>query len=206
MFGNSEMSEMYLGIDQSFRSTGLCLADENGKVLHDHLIRIDPDKDEEIMEYVELGEFKDLDKSWQKIILARRVRTLVAEWYRQLLDTLPSDVLLHVNIEGLGFGSVGDNTRSLAGLQFLMIDSLLTINDNYACYVTPSIEVIPPTTLKKFATGNGKADKNGMFDSLPEETKERYTKVLKTKGRSDLTDAYWLSMWGYRNRKKKDET
>lgn len=95
-----------------------------------------------------------------------------------------------VVIEGIPFMSRSNVTRDLAGLQFLILDRLL------GGVTKEDIRIIPPTKLKKFATGNGKASKDDMFEALPDYAKEKISKTLKTKGRYDLTDAYWLARIG----------
>lgn len=93
------------------------------------------------------------------------------------------------NIEGLAFGIAGDATRDLAGLQFTIM-TILTLD-----HPTITRQIIPPTTLKKFATGSGKSDKNAMISCLPDhiisQFKERNFK--KTTGLTDLADAFWLA-------------
>lgn len=90
-----------------------------------------------------------------------------------------------IRIEGLAFGSTGSATRDLAGLQMLIICEL-----RKAGYI-PTI--IPPNTLKKFATTKGRASKVEMHDALPPAIKARVAHYKKTKGLYDIVDAYWLA-------------
>lgn len=96
-----------------------------------------------------------------------------------------------VGIEGLAFGSVGNATRSLAGLLFVVVTTL-----QRECPEI-KVDVVPPTTLKKFATQKGKASKLEMVAALPPEVKQRITAAgyKKTTGMYDITDAYFLSMY-----------
>ena len=57
--------------------------------------------------------------------------------------------------------------------------------------------IVPPTTLKKFATGSGKADKNEMIAALPVDVREHFNAqgYKKTTGLTDVADAYWLSTY-----------
>jgi len=98
-----------------------------------------------------------------------------------------------VVIEGLPFMSRSNVTRDLAGLQFLVYDRL------FEHLHSKSILVVPPTSLKKFATGSGKASKEEMFEALPEIVKAKFKSTLKSKGRYDITDAYWLAKYGEEN-------
>lgn len=90
-----------------------------------------------------------------------------------------------INIEGLAFGGVGNATRDLAGLQMLIVVMLRQAGFN------PSI--IPPTTLKKQATTNGRASKEDMHAALPQHIKDQLCTTLKSKGLYDVVDAYWLA-------------
>ena len=94
-------------------------------------------------------------------------------------------------IEGLAFAGTGNATRDLGGLQYIIIDSLI-----HAGYSRADICILPPNTLKKYATGNGKAKKIDMYESLPDNAKPMISQYLKTKGRYDITDAYFLAKYG----------
>ena len=90
-----------------------------------------------------------------------------------------------VRIEGLSYGSVGQATRTLAGLHYVIVDRLMRASIDVA--------VIAPTALKKAATGTGRADKQMMLDAVRENDREKLSKYGKTKGRFDLADAYHLA-------------
>lgn len=96
-----------------------------------------------------------------------------------------------VVIEGLAFASFGDATRNLAALQALIIAKLQELGG-------VKVVIVPPTSLKKKACGNGRAKKEEVFEALPEDVKEVFGKLPKTKGRYDLTDAYFLAQIGSR--------
>lgn len=107
----------------------------------------------------------------------------------------------YVFIEGLPFKSFGNATRDLAGLQSVIIEHLIyfaIVND---------VTIVPPKTLKTFATGNGKATKQDVFDECPKDVQyvitdyiESYNaknKIkLKPSQKYDLADAYWLARYG----------
>lgn len=92
-----------------------------------------------------------------------------------------------IRIEGLAFGGFGNATRDLAGLQMLIIVKLREAGFN------PTI--VPPTTLKKFATTKGNASKEDMLNSLPQAIKDRVAGYKKAKGLYDVVDAYWLAQY-----------
>lgn len=98
----------------------------------------------------------------------------------------------HIAIEGLAFGMQGAATRDLAGLQF---NIMITLRFQYK--YKGSIDIISPLSLKKFATGSGKAKKEDMITALPIEVQERFIELgfKKTTGMADLADAFWLAKY-----------
>lgn len=93
-------------------------------------------------------------------------------------------------LEGLAFASHGDATRNLAGLQFVLYCVLHFIEGH-------KVEVVVPTVVKKFATGNGRATKEEIIEKLPTDVLE-YFKALgvkKTTGLADLADAYFIAKY-----------
>lgn len=94
-----------------------------------------------------------------------------------------------VILEGLAYGMVGNATRDLAGLLFVIVTTL-----EREC-PDVSIVIVPPTSNKKNATGNGKASKTDMVNALPQDVLDSFVKAgyKKTTGQYDLADAYWLS-------------
>lgn len=112
-----------------------------------------------------------------------RVEIIVSN-IKELLNENIDKVIL----EGLAFGMRGNATRDLAGLQFVLINHIRQINKN--------IEIISPTSLKKFATGSGKSKKKDMFDALEDQHKKLFSSThKKTKGLYDIVDAYWLARY-----------
>lgn len=156
---------MRLGIDQSFSSTGIVLY-HMGQVVDFSLIKTEPNK------------LDHLDVFKRCITISDKILGIV--------DMMS---VTELYIEGLGFGSVGDATRNLAMLQAMIISKIITKHPHI------SINIVPPTTLKKFATDSGKASKVEMYNALPEEVKVLFKDVKKTKGLYDLTDAYFLSTY-----------
>jgi len=102
-----------------------------------------------------------------------------------IVDEFKPDVIA---IEGLAFGMRGNVTRDLGGLQFVIISHLQEVKGR-------EIEIIAPTSAKKFATGSGRAKKEEMIESLPESVHSYFVGlgVKKTTGLGDLADAYWIA-------------
>jgi Holliday junction resolvasome RuvABC endonuclease subunit len=93
-----------------------------------------------------------------------------------------------IGLESLSFSSRGDQTRNLGGLQFMIINEL-------RYNLGKNVQVVNINTLKKFATGNGKADKNMMIESLPDHILDIAKTIPKTKGRDDFADAYHIARY-----------
>lgn len=159
------MSKLFLGIDQSFTSSGICVLDEKANVVHHEVINT-TDADGDIFD--------------RSLKVVNRIEQIV---------TIHEPIKL--SLEGLAFSKFGNATRDLAGLQFVIVTHLKHRQAEYA----KTLEIVSPNLLKKFASGTGSADKNKMYDSLPAEIKEVFKGYKKTKGRSDVVDAYWLAKY-----------
>jgi len=134
--------------------------------------------DGEVVDVIKIVSDKSLDifqRSWN---MAQSVGAIAAKYKPD-----------HTAIEGLAFGMRGSATRDLAGLQFLIIAQLRFIHK-----IDP-VDIISPLTLKKFATGSGKAKKEQMVAALPEDIRTLLINkgYKKTTGLTDLTDAYFLA-------------
>ena len=61
-----------------------------------------------------------------------------------------------------------------------------------------------PTTIKKFATGKGNANKEKLYDAFVEETGIDIRKTLDISNKSwnpvsDIVDAYYIAKYGFMN-------
>ena len=111
-----------------------------------------------------------------------------------IVDEFKPDIIA---IEGLAFGMRGNVTRDLGGLQFVIISHLQEVKGRV-------IEIIAPTSAKKFATGSGRAKKEEMIESLPESVHSYFIGlgVKKTTGLGDLADAFWIAKTAEANNTK----
>lgn len=157
-----------IGVDQSYKSTGICVIDDSLQILH-------------------LGKFTS-DTSKDVYDRATEIATHLAE-----VTTTHS--VQSFNIEGLAFGMVGDATRDLAGLIFVIITTMRRLHPTIPVYIHP------PTSVKKSATGSGKATKVEMFDALPASVRSLIAEknLRKTTGAYDVCDAYWISRMGIKS-------
>jgi Holliday junction resolvasome RuvABC endonuclease subunit len=153
----------YIGIDQSYTSTGMVIINDDGLV---ELINIKTNKSDNIfIRAIDIGN-AIVDK----------------------IDEYHPDCL--IGIEGLAFSMKGNATRDLAGLQFVIVSK---IYEKFGIL----IDIISPLSLKKFATGNGRANKNDMVESLPNDILNIFLKngFKKSKGLYDITDAYYIALY-----------
>lgn len=152
----------YIGIDQSYTSTGIVILDDKKNLI-----------DCNILSTVKTDDI--FKRSWE-----------LSESVIQEVSKYPEAKLA---IEGLAFSMRGNATRDLAGLQFSIINKIKFI-------LNRDITIVAPPTLKKSATGSGKAAKEEMIAALPPDVLEVFTKDKnwkKSRGLTDVTDAYFLA-------------
>lgn len=157
------MQKLFLGIDQSFTSSGICILDEHSNVVHHETINT-TDADGDIFD--------------RAIKVVKRIEEIIHQYEP-----------VRVGIEGLAFSKFGNATRDLAGLQFVIITHLRRTFPDFGT----KLDIISPNLLKKFASGKGSASKDDMFAALSPEYAAIFTCYKKTKGRSDVVDAFWLA-------------
>lgn len=155
---------IFIGIDQSYTNTGYCILN-NSDVINIGTIKSNKNND-------------IYDRCYE---ISTNIGNIVKQFSPK-----------YIGIEGLAFGTRGNATRDLSGLQFQIIIHLR----HYLKY--ENIGVIAPTTLKKFATGYGRSKKKALYEALPDDIKELikengFTSIAK--GREDITDAYWVAMY-----------
>ena len=121
------------------------------------------------------------NKEFNRFGQAYEIATHIAD----VLDEYKPNI---VAIEGLAFGMKGNVTRDLGGLQFVIISHLQEVKKQ-------PVEIVAPLTVKKFATGNGRAKKGEMIENLPNNILNEFLDlgVKKTTGLADLADAYWIA-------------
>jgi len=98
-----------------------------------------------------------------------------------------------VYLEGYSMGSTG-RVFNIAENAGLLKHYLFRNNIDYT--------VVPPTVIKKFATGKGNANKQSLQDSFEHETKYNVKKKLHLTEKqwnpsSDIIDSYFICKYGY---------
>lgn len=169
--------KIVIGIDQSFTSTAVVAALPEGSILF------------EVYKTT-----KDDNEKFDRIFRARTIAEDVTDYISRIQSNNPM-CDIEINIEGLSMGSSGKMAaanRDLAGLYYIIMDRMVEAGFENI------IDVVAPTSLKKFATGKGNAKKESLLEYLEPHNKLVYDKFMtipKSKGRMDLVDAYWLSQW-----------
>lgn len=101
-------------------------------------------------------------------------------------------IVEHIFIEGYSMGSKG---------QVFNIGENTGLLKHYLWFNNFKYEILSPSTIKKFATGKGNADKFKMHDAFVEDTKQDLEKILQGKrGQSplaDIIDAYFITKLGF---------
>ena len=108
----------------------------------------------------------------------------------------PRQQTAQVFIEGYSFGSKGQAVFQIAENCGLL---------KYKLHMSPSIlyDTIVPSVVKKYASGKGNADKQLMYDSFKEHTKQDLLKLFDM-GKlnnpvTDIIDSYYIAKVGYEN-------
>ena len=164
-----------LGVDQSLTNTGFTVLEAMPHVQGTFITEL---VWSEATGTSKQGEDWILDTLVRSNIIAARMLALIEEHKPQ-----------YIVLESPSLGSKGNATRTLPMLLGIL---LAAIPEGI------SISTVPPSTLKKFATGKGNATKDMMVDSVA--TVDPYfhdslMNTTKSKGRYDMADAYWLAAY-----------
>ncbi len=166
------MNLYFAGIDPSFTGTALTILDNEGNIQKQSLI-----------------DTKSNDKDPHDI--ENRILTIVHSLkvlrnFDRVDDREENKCIVY--IEDISFGSKGAYAAQMAALNYFIRIFLLENNIEYT--------IIAPSKLKKFVTGNGKAQKNLML-------KEVYKKWGVDLNDDNSADSYALARFALENYKLK---
>jgi hypothetical protein len=122
-----------------------------------------------------------------------------AERYEQIADFILSWIPNEskISLEGYSFGSRGGRAFDIGEATGLLKYKLYKLNHN--------VTIIPPTVVKKYATGKGNADKYKMAEAFKQETqRDLYFELNCSEGKSpvsDIIDSYYLCKMSYNEAK-----
>jgi Holliday junction resolvasome RuvABC endonuclease subunit len=172
-----------IGLDLSINSTGVCI-NNNGKYKYYIICSKMTKKMKEFdNKYIKLIEYNkqsvEGEYSEKELIKTNNIYNIIGELKSIIKKEKPDEC----RIEGISYGSVGSAALvDLSGLNFMVRQMLIDLKIPF--------KIISPTSNKKFAVGNGQADKDIIIDSwlrLQPHLKGIDIKV------DDIADAYFLS-------------
>ena len=194
--------EIFVGIDPSLNSTGLCLQFyEDNKMVKDIFYIIKPNKltkTEQVAQHtlihfdyvlynkIDLNMYKDNNlfyEYWKTVNMISIVKKIKECIYDNIQGR--KQYKLYIVQEGISYGSSA-RTKSvfdLAGLNYMIRNEFIE-KENIAFFIAP------PTHIKKFATGIGNCKKEliiELFKSVEPKLAEKLPKV------DDIADAYYMS-------------
>lgn len=166
------MNLYFVGIDPSFTGTGLTILDNEGNTINQTLISTkNNDKDQHDIE--------------NRILTISNKLNILTSF--NCLDKKDENKSI-VCIEDLSFGSKGAYAAQMAALNYYIRIFLLKNNIEYY--------TVAPSKLKKFVTGDGRAQKNLML-------KEVYKKWNIDLNDDNSADSYALARFALENYKLK---
>ena len=194
--------EIFVGIDPSLNSTGLCLQFyEDNKMVKDIFYIIKPNKltkreqtaqdtlinfDYVLYNKIDLNMYKDNNlfyEYWKTVNMISIVKKIKECLYDNIQGR--KQYKLYIVQEGISYGSSA-RTKSvfdLAGLNYMIRNEFIE-KENILFFIAP------PTHIKKFATGIGNCKKEliiELFKSVEPKLAEKLPKV------DDIADAYYMS-------------
>lgn len=180
---------MVIGIDYSLTSPAMC-------------IMMEPNYDMCVFYYLTtnkklVGNFGNAIGYEHKEYFSEQERyDNIAEFFLNKIPTVPT--IPHVFIEDYSFGSKG-KVFHIAENCGLLKYKLWEIGLRFT--------TIPPTVIKKFATGKGNADKAKMHETFLAETGENLIPYFSKSGTltspvTDIVDSYYIAKYGFSTLKK----
>lgn len=198
--------QIYIGIDPSINSTGICIqAFDNDKKIDEHFYIIKPDKltknetkaqnENQIFDYIlynkyDLSEYKNENHLYEYYKTLNMICLIQA-----ISDTINNEIekyiaekqlFIYVVMEGISYGS-STRTKSvfdLAGLNYLIRYKMLK-QHQFNDFI-----IVPPSELKKFITGKGNANKEVIVDFFT-----ALYPNLNIPKIDDIADAYFMSLY-----------
>jgi len=164
-----QADSLFIGIDSGFAKSSLVILDEQGNLVC-------------VSGFITAPTQKKYNH-----LLPHTAQSRVKGSYNWLNywlnETIASRIPTYTAIEGLSYGSAGNQTRNLA-----MIFGVYTLilPENYQTYT--------PQSIKKYATGSGSAKKEQMFNSCPiQKLLIEDMKMTKSGLLYDAVDAYFIA-------------
>lgn len=175
---------IYVGIDPSINSTGLTVDD--GSQQYFYLIKPNLTKQEQKYEHaysnfqyiLYLKDNEKTDIYWKREYIKLNNFLNIVKKIKEIIDSFEGIKI--ICIEGISYGSRSSNLTDLAGLNWLIRQSLQEHN----------LYVFSPSSVKKFFTGNGNANKEMMVNIFRQIYPFNLPKI------DDVADSYALMEMG----------
>ena len=193
------MKELYVGIDPSINSTGITINIWENNSLFTEVFYIikgnkltkkeqkvteDDDLNKVIYSTYEKIDIKDAKDSHELELIKTKNLLNIVNVISHIITVYSKHCdYIYVGMEGLSYGS-SVRTRSiyeLAGLNYLIRNELMT---KHMC----KLYILPPTEVKKFATGIGNCSKDAVinvFSSI-------FPNLLKIPKIDDIADSWFI--------------
>ena len=193
------MKELYVGIDPSINSTGVTINIWENNSLFTEVFYIikgnkltkkeqkvteDDDLNKVIYSTYEKIDIKDAHDSHELELIKTKNLLNIVNVISHIINVYSKHCdYIYVGMEGLSYGS-SVRTRSiyeLAGLNYLIRNELMT---KHMC----KLYILPPTEVKKFATGIGNCSKDAVinvFSSI-------FPNLLKIPKIDDIADSWFI--------------
>lgn len=193
------MKELYVGIDPSINSTGITINIWENNSLFTEVFYIikgnkltkkeqkvteDDDLNKVIYSTYEKIDIKDAHDSHELELIKTKNLLNIVNVISHIITVYSKHCdYIYVGMEGLSYGS-SVRTRSiyeLAGLNYLIRNELMT---KHMC----KLYILPPTEVKKFATGIGNCSKDAVinvFSSI-------FPNLLKIPKIDDIADSWFI--------------
>lgn len=189
---------MHIGLDISITSTGMCISIDN---CMKQFLFVDKDIDEKDkvqgVEYIKFNRIVKEDCASHDILTilsaenqAKEILKVIEHYCKLYKVEKP----LQIYIEGASYMSKGKYALDIPVYQGIVKRKMLTITDKQF------IRVLPPTTLKKAFTGNGRASKPEMEKAYIEKgclpILKKRIKSIKSDDVVDATALVWVHTIG----------
>lgn len=176
-----------IGIDPSLNSTGICI-NNNGKCDYFLIVSKMTKKmqlfDNQYVKFIKYEKNNTNKKENSYEIIEKNKSNNIYSICKSIEEIIKKYDNCHVYMEGVSYGSLGSSALvDLSGLNFAIRNVLIQNNIPFT--------IVSPSQNKKFATGNGAADKSLMIFSWLKI--EKHLKNITEIKIDDLADAYFLS-------------
>ena len=181
-----------VGIDYSLNSPAICIADDNFDFnkCSFHFLTSKKKHIGKFGKNIFGYEIKDYNTPIERF-------SNISTWALDIIHKHKSNTA-KVFIEGYSFGSKGQAVFQIAENCGIL---------KYKLQMSPTMlyDTIVPSVVKKYASGKGNADKQLMYDSFKEHTKQDLLKMFDM-GKlnnpvTDIIDSYYIAKVGYENTK-----